>query len=206
MSEAVFLTEMETWGITPPDWSATMPESVAPATWARAVVRSKGLNASARIDTKNATLFVVRILENMGTSKSRRHGPRGPMISLPIDWADLLNFVGLQSLLKLAMESTPRPKRLPQKLLQDFVNLDSGCVVFMARRGDVIALELRHQDGRLCAKASGNSAELFVVICILLLIDDGEIVAGDVNPLARGNENTMSGFIKDERRVSVDFT
>jgi len=36
MSVAMFLIEIAAWGTTPPDWSDTVPESVAPEVWAYA--------------------------------------------------------------------------------------------------------------------------------------------------------------------------
>src|SRR6266699_3666684 len=71
MPVAMFLIEIAAWGRTPPDWSVTVPESVAPATWAWAVTESKGLNTRTTNARKHATVFVERILENMGASKNR---------------------------------------------------------------------------------------------------------------------------------------
>jgi len=65
MPVAMFLIEIAAWGRTPPDWSVTVPESVAPATWAWALAASKGLNTTAANTRKQAALFVERILENM---------------------------------------------------------------------------------------------------------------------------------------------
>src|ERR1019366_9233680 len=56
--------------------------------------------------------------------------------------------------------------------------------VFMARRGYVIALELRHQDVCLRTKASRSPAYLFVVIRVLLQVNHCEIIAGNVDAFA----------------------
>jgi len=54
-----------------PEGSVTVPESVAPATWAWAVAKSKARKTRATNVRKHAAFFVERILENMGASKSR---------------------------------------------------------------------------------------------------------------------------------------
>src|SRR5260370_21771448 len=70
MPVAMFLIEIAAWGTNPPDWSVTVPESVAPATWALAVVK-KVMNTTETNARKHAAVFVERILENMGASKNR---------------------------------------------------------------------------------------------------------------------------------------
>src|ERR1700692_1804851 len=67
--------------------------------------------------------------------------------------------------------------------LFNFKHFDSGDFVFMTRRSNVIALQLRHQNVRLRTKARWNSAELFVIISILLQVNDCEVSAGNINAL-----------------------
>src|ERR1700674_1499896 len=67
----MFLIEIPALGTTAPDWSVTVPESVAPVTWAETGIRIKGLNARAANAIKLAAIFVGRISENMVASQSR---------------------------------------------------------------------------------------------------------------------------------------
>jgi hypothetical protein len=66
----MFLIEIAAWGRTPPDWSVTVPESVAPTTWACTVAGSKGLDTRAANARKHAAVLVVRIIENMAPPES----------------------------------------------------------------------------------------------------------------------------------------
>src|ERR1700730_3262114 len=67
----MFLIEIPVLGTTAPDWSVTVPESVAPVTWAETGIRIMGLNARAANAIKLAAIFVGRISENMVASQSR---------------------------------------------------------------------------------------------------------------------------------------
>src|SRR5229473_630623 len=82
------------------------------------------------------------------------------------------------------IEPTSPTERFPRLYLFDFVNFDSGWIILMAWRSDIIAFELRHQDVGLGTKACRNPAQLFVVVSIFLLENDGEFIASDVDPLA----------------------
>src|SRR5260221_10826025 len=76
-------------------------------------------------------------------------------------------------------------KKIFKVFLLNLVHFDCGWLFLMTRRGDVIAFELRDQYGRLCTKARRNSAYLFVVIGILLFVNDGEVTADNVDSFAR---------------------
>src|SRR5258706_15054236 len=57
MPVAMFLTVIATWGTTPPDWSITVPESVAPASCAcsgRGTIRQ---NPRIHVNTAKLTVF-----------------------------------------------------------------------------------------------------------------------------------------------------
>jgi hypothetical protein len=57
--------------MTAPEASVTVPESVLPATWARAGTTTSGLNASVTPKTQLVEILIRRILDNMVASKSR---------------------------------------------------------------------------------------------------------------------------------------
>ena len=65
--------------------------------------------------------------------------------------------------------------------LLDLINLDFGYLLPVAGGSNEIAFKLRHQDSRLCAKTRWNSAQLCIMVSIVLYVHHYELVARNID-------------------------
>src|SRR5216683_445953 len=66
------------------------------------------------------------------------------------------------------------------------VDPDLSLLILVMRHRQIVAIQFRHENARLRAKAAGNSAEQRVVVGILLVEDVDELVSRNVNAFLLG--------------------